>query len=121
MAKNLHAEKRIGSRSLSDLNAEETKSTIRDGLGLMTLVDRVEFIRALEEELLRLKMDIRSYLVPLGIPARSPEDLTPNEVGHFVRFLKINMPYALVAVERAMHGFEAFNSGNGKVHRRLAA
>jgi len=66
-------------------------------------------------------LDVRKYLVPLGIPGRSPEDLTPTEVGHLVRYLKINVPKAIPAIDKAMARFTVFGEKLGSGGRKLAA
>jgi hypothetical protein len=87
----------------------------------MNMAEREDFIQALETEMRRASLNMRAYLVPLGIPGRSPEDLTPTEVGHLVRFLKINVPQAMLAVERAMSRYRVFAEKAQQTHDRLAA
>ena len=106
-------------QSLSDPN--ELKSIVRDGLVSMTMADREEFIRTLEAEMRHASLNMRAYLVPLGIPGRSPEDLTPTEVGHLIRFLKINVPKASTPVQKAMARFNVFSEKAQQPHTRLAA
>jgi len=88
--------------------AYDVKNTVRDALLLMTWPEQVEFIEALESEMRRANLTLSHYLIPLGIPGMSPEELTPIEVGHLVRFLKIHVRQALPAVERAMAQLELF-------------
>jgi len=88
--------------------ADDVKNTVRDALLLMTWPEQVEFIEALESEMRRANLTLSHYLIPLGIPGMSPEELTPIEVGHLVRFLKIHVRQALPAVERAMAQLELF-------------
>jgi hypothetical protein len=87
---------------------DDVKNIVRDALLLMTWPEQVEFIQALESEMRRENLTITHYLIPLGIPGMSPEELTPIEVGHLVRFLKIHVRQAMPAVERAMARFEVF-------------
>jgi hypothetical protein len=54
----------------------------------------------------RENLSITDYLIPLGIPGMTPEELTPKEVGHLVSFLKIHVLHAVTAVERAMARLE---------------
>ena len=89
-------------------DADDVKDTVRDALLLMTCAEQVEFIQALESGMRRENLSITQYLIPLGIPGMSPEELTPIEVGHLVRFLKILVPRAMPAVERAMARLEVF-------------
>ncbi len=88
--------------------ADDVKTIVRDALLLMTWAEQVEFIEALESEMRTANLSISHYLIPLGIPGMKPEELTPIEVGHLVRFLKIHVRQAMPAVERAMARFEVF-------------
>ena len=116
IAKNGGDEKR-----LSALDANELKAVVRDGLVAMTVTEREEFIGTLESELRRSGINLRSYLVPLGIPARSSEELTPTEVAHLVRFIKLNKPEAMPAIERAIQRYDAFSERPGRGDHRIAA
>ena len=88
--------------------SDDVKNAVRDALLLMTWAEQVEFIEALESEMRRANLSITQYLIPLGIPGMKPEELTPIEVGHLVRFLKVHVRQAMPAVERAMARLEVF-------------
>ena len=108
--------------SRTALDPNDLKSVIRDGLVSMNMAEREDFIQTLEAEMRRANLNMRAYLIPLGIPGRSPEDLTPTEVGHLIRFLKINVPKAMTAVEKAMARFTIFaEKAAGHSSDRLAA
>ena len=96
------------SSNTASREADDVKNTVRDALLLMTWDEQVEFIQALESEMRRADLSITHYLIPLGIPGMTPEELTPIEVGHLVRFLKIHVRQAMPAVERAMARLEVF-------------
>jgi hypothetical protein len=98
----------------------ELKSIVRDGLVSMTMAEREEFIQALEAEMRRVNLNMRAYLIPLGIPGRSPEDLTPTEVGHLIRFLRINVPQATIAVDKTIARYGIFEKA-GQSDDRIAA
>ena len=98
----------------------ELKSIVRDGLVSMTMAEREEFIQALEAEMRRVNLNMRAYLIPLGIPGRSPEDLTPTEVGHLIRFLRINVPQATTAVDKTIARYGIFEKA-GQSDDRIAA
>jgi len=100
---------------------DDLKHTVRDGLLAMTATEREAFIQALETEIQRVHLSMRAYLIPLGITARQPNELTPIEVAHLVRFLKINVPRAMPAVEKAMARFSIFAEKKGTPHDWLAA
>ena len=126
MAKNINT-KRMQSRNQvstigpSTLDPNELKSLVRDGLVAMNMADREDFILGLETEMRRTNLNMRAYLIPLGIPGRSPEDLTPTEVGHLIRFLKINVPQAMPAIERALARYGVFAEKISHSGDRLAA
>jgi len=127
MAKNIQKVRQIRSRNVaatadwSVVGADELKTAVRDGLVSLDVAQREEFIRTLEAEMRRAGLNMRSYLVPLGIPGRSSEDLTPTEVAHMVRFLKLNVPQAMPVIERALGRYESFSiSTDGKGHRIAA-
>ena len=126
MAKNIQT-KRVQGRSesaevkWSTLDANELKATVRDGLVAMNLTEREEFIGTLEAEMRRAGLNMRAYLVPLGIPGHSPEELTPTEVAHLIRFLKLNVSRAMPAIERALGGYNSFVDHEGGTNHRIAA
>ena len=97
------------SRLRTEVNhVEALKKQVRDGLLLMNVSERQAFIQALETEMRRAGLTIRSYLIPLGISAMRRDELTPLEVAHLVRFLIINFPQAAPAIAKVMARFGAF-------------
>lgn len=105
MTKNRHRAKRA---TLESLDPDELRSFVRNSLVSMNLTEREDFIQALKVEMRRANLDMRVYLIPLGIPGRNAEDLTPTEVGHLIRFLKMIVPEAMLAVERATARYDVF-------------
>ncbi|HUK90004.1 MAG TPA: hypothetical protein VLZ81_06355 [Blastocatellia bacterium] len=120
MAKNIQTRTQIGTPSSVGLGPEELKSLVRDGLVAMNMAEREAFFETLDREMKHAGFNIRKYLVPLGIPGRSPEDLTPTEMGHIVRYLKINEAKAMPAVVKALSRFTVF-AEKAPAGRRLAA
>ena len=98
---------------------EALKNRVRDGLLALNEEEQEAFIQSLETEMRRLHLSIRAYLVPLGITARRRDEMTPLEVAHLVRFLKINVPQAMPAIETAMASFSVF--AEEEVPRHLLA
>ncbi len=121
MTKNTQTRNQTAKPSLTALDPNDLKSVVRDGLVSMTMTDREDFIQALETEMRRANLNMRAYLIPLGIPARSPEDLTPTEVGHLLRFLKINVAQAMPAVERTLSRYNVFAEMTGQPGDKMAA
>src|SRR5260370_6758308 len=118
MAKNIQLKNQKATMSLDGLGPDELRNVIRDGLVGMNMSEREAFFETLEHEMRLFGLDVRKYLVPLGIPGRSPEDLTPTAIGHLVRYLKINAPQAMPAVDKAMSRFVAFGEKLGHGGRK---
>jgi hypothetical protein len=78
----------------------------------MEALERKLFIKTLEYEMVRSGLSIRPYLIPLGIVAECAEDLTPSEVGHLIRFFRINVPKAMSAVVRVLAGCPVLAPGS---------
>ena len=112
---------RMSTSGLSLIGPDDLKIVVRDQFGSLITADRVAFILALETELRSANLSMRSYLILLGISASSPEDLTPNEVGHFVRFLKIIVPSAKRAVDGVIERFSVSREKLANSCERLAA
>src|SRR5258706_12533691 len=98
MAKNVQRANTAPRATLESLDPDELKSFICNGLVSMKVTDQEDFIQALEVEMRRANLDMRAYLIPLGIPGRSPEDLTPVEVGHLIRFFRMIVPERILTV-----------------------
>jgi hypothetical protein len=121
MARNTQAKNTNGNANLQGLSADELKNIVRDGMMSMNMSEREDFVRALNNEIERTGLKMSAYLVPLGIPARSAEDLTPTEVGHLIRYLKINVPKVMSAVLRALNRYNAFAERVEQVRSPMAA
>jgi hypothetical protein len=106
------ARKQIEMTSFQELDADELKNSVREMLVLMEALERKLFIKTLEYEMSRSGLSIRPYLIPLGIAAAYAEDLTPSEVGHLIRFFKINVPKAMSAVWRVLAGCPVLATGS---------
>jgi hypothetical protein len=105
------ARRQIEEPSFQDVSADELKNSVREMLVLMEALERKLFIKTLEYEMLRSGLSVRPYLIPLGIAAQCPEDLTPTEVGHLIRFFRINVPKAMVVVGRLLDGCPVLSTG----------
>ena len=91
---------RTATQEKGSVDPDDLKLLVSDGLTAMTTAERESFILALERELRAAHLSMRLYLFPLGISANSPQDLTPGDVGHLIRFLKISVPRATGVVDR---------------------
>lgn len=100
---------------------DDLKIVVRDGLASMTADDREAFILSLERELRPANFNLRAHLIPLGISASSLQELTPSDIGHLVRFLKINVPTAMHAVDTVIKEFAGRAEEFAKAGDRLVA
>jgi hypothetical protein len=119
--KGLQSRDRMSTSVMRPVDPDDLKLLVRDRLSSMTRVDREAFILALERELRSENVSMRAYLIPLGISASTREELTPGDVGHLVRFLKINVPKAMSAVDGVIERFAVFAEKVAKSGDRLAA
>lgn len=101
----------ITATSFQEVDADELKDSVRAMLIVMGSIERKLFIQTLQYEMTRAGLSIRAYLIPLGIPAKHAEDLTPTEVGHLIRFLRINVPKATSAVVRVLAAWQVTATG----------
>jgi hypothetical protein len=108
MVKDMRKSRTLTTSRFGAASPDEMKELVRCGMMRMAIKEREEFTASLADELRRENITMSAYLVPLGIPGRSPADLTPTEVGHLVRFLRINVPQSIRAVERALTRYAAF-------------
>ena len=101
----------VAIRSFHELDADELKDSVREMFILMEALERKLFIKTLEYEMLRFGLSLKAYLIPLGIGVECAEDLTPTEVGHLIRFFRINVPKAMSAVGRVLDGCPVLGKG----------
>src|SRR5690349_17779299 len=102
MASRVGVKDRMGTWTLESLGPDEVRSVVRDGLISMGMAERVVFVQTLCVGMRRVHFDLRAHPVPLGIPGRCPEDLTPTEVGHLIRYLKMTAPRVMPAIDRVI-------------------
>ncbi len=110
-----------GTVDLKSITADELKNTVRDGMFAMSLPEREIFYNELEASLKKVGLDLVSYVIPLGITGRSAEDLTPTEVGHLLRYLRINVPKSAPVITRVLSKFPVFLQKHEPAGKKLAA
>jgi hypothetical protein len=97
-----------GTNKYTTLDSGTLKNVVRNGMLLMSLDERERFVCALETEMNRFGSTMRFYLVSLGIFSRKASDLTANEVGHLIRYLKIIEPKLMPSIERVLSEYSPF-------------
>jgi hypothetical protein len=73
MANKVGAKDHAGKANLKSLDPDELRSLVSDALVSMSMTERESFIQALDVEMRGSNFNIPAYLVPLGLPGRSPE------------------------------------------------
>lgn len=113
MAKVISMIKRSARPVLDSEAADDLGSLIRDQLTSKSFAERASFVETLTLELRRLNLSIGVYLALLGIPRDDPQEVTPTELGHLIRFLLLNVPQARPALGRAaaQHGLRVWDPG----------
>jgi hypothetical protein len=107
--------RRTATPEKGSVDPDDLKLLVSDGLFAMTTTEREAFILALERDLRAAHLCMRLYLFPLGISAHLPQDLTPGDVGHLIRFLKISVPGAMGVVDRVAELFAVSPEDEGVV------
>ena len=110
-----------GPVDLKSITADELKGIVRDGMFAMTAPEREAFCEELQASLKKVGLDLVSYVIPLGITGRSAEDLTPTEIGHLLRYLRINVPKASSVILRVLSKFPVFSERHETAGKQLAA
>jgi hypothetical protein len=103
------------------LDSDELKAIVRDAMILMAQAEREQLVIDIEQEMNRAGLSMRSHLIMIGIPAASLEELTPNEVGHFIRFVDLTAPRLMPAIERVLSPYIAFFRDEDLLASRPAA
>ena len=67
---------------------------------------RAAYSRRLITTLSALGLDVRAILYVSGVVESEPEDLTPAEIAHLFRYLRLNLPWALVDAGNLLEGLE---------------
>lgn len=86
--------------------ANEMKHGICNLLLALSVPERKAFISSFEAGIRNLGLSLRSYLIPLGITATRPTDMTPSEVGHLIRFFCVNIPQTREAIRQILSHLE---------------
>ncbi|HEX5733804.1 MAG TPA: hypothetical protein VF131_13290 [Blastocatellia bacterium] len=83
-------------------SSDDLKAIVRNGLISMEQAEREQLIRDIDREMDQAGLTLCSNLILIGIPAASHSELTPNEVGHLVRFIDMTAPRLMPAIERVL-------------------
>jgi hypothetical protein len=79
---------------------------IQKSLSLLTDDQRAAYNRRLIRALQDLGVNVRAILFVSGVVEQEPADLTPLEVAHLFRYIRINLPWTLVETSTLFAGLE---------------
>ena len=80
------------------LTPDDLRDKLRQALALLPEEARTPLYNKLLTGLEEASVNVASALLVLGIPARTPAELTPSDVGKLLRFVRINRPEAIAAL-----------------------
>ena len=69
----------------------------------------------------KASVNIASALLMLGIPARTPDELTPSDMGKLLRYVRINMPEVVKALAEPLAELLSGEAKPGLQKSRMAA
>ncbi|HWP42401.1 MAG TPA: hypothetical protein VNO14_04150 [Blastocatellia bacterium] len=70
-------------------------------------------------DLKRAGVNIGSALLILGIPALTPDELSPSDIAKLVRYVRINTPKAMTVLSRTLGGLIAPEAPEAKAEKPL--
>lgn len=80
------------------------RQAIQESLSSLTDDQRAGYNRRLTTALVELGLNIPSILYISGVVEQEPADLTPSEVAHLFRYIRINLPWVLFEAEDLFAG-----------------
>ncbi len=80
---------------LADCNPEWLRDRVFNALSRLSADKRESMRDRILSDLRKAGVNIASGLVKLGIPARTPDELSPSDIAKLVRYVRINTPGAM--------------------------
>lgn len=80
---------------LSGSSPDWLRDRVFNALKRISTDERASVRDSILSDLRNAGVNIMSSLVVLGIPARTPDELSPSDMAKLVRYVRINMPEAL--------------------------
>ncbi len=85
---------------------EALTKTVQESLLSLTEEQRAAYNRRLIETLGEMGLNVPAILYISGVVEQEPGDLTPPEVAHLFRYIRINVPWVLVEAEDLFAGLD---------------
>ncbi|HKV38485.1 MAG TPA: hypothetical protein VJX67_04665 [Blastocatellia bacterium] len=83
---------------LSALDPTVLRDSVRNAILTFPQEERAAITARLVARLKEARFDLRSSVIVLGINARSAEDLTPSDIGHIMRYLRLTAQPVFAAI-----------------------
>lgn len=87
---------------LSGSSPEWLRDRVFKALNKLSTQERASVRDTILLDLRKVGVNISSGLVKLGIPAKTPDDLSPSDIAKLVRYVRINTPEALMALSESL-------------------
>ena len=89
-----------------DADPDDLRRAIQRAVSSLSEDLRAAYSRRLVTALSELGLDVPAILYLSGVVELEPADLTPAEIAHLFRYLRLNVPWALVAPGDLLAGLE---------------
>ncbi len=93
------------------------RDSVQRGLSQLSEEDRPHVYARLLTTLNKAGVNLGQLLLVLGIPARTPAELTAPEIATLVRYVRLNEPTAMVALATVLSEFVTTNAEAGRASR----
>lgn len=97
-------------RELAVAEPDMLRDSVRKGLSELSEEDRLLVYARLLTTLNKAGVNLGQLLLVLGIPARTPEELTAPEIATLVRYVRLNVPTAMAALATVLSEFVTTNA-----------
>lgn len=105
----------------TQLEPNNLRDRIYNALVSLPRDERASMSDQIISKLKDFRVNVRTGLLMLGIPARTADDLTPSDLAKLMRYLRINAPKALEAISSPLSDLltigESFEKGVGSMRR----
>jgi len=85
---------------------DELRQVVQEAVSSISEEQRAAYIRRLLSTLGELGLNVPALLFTSGVVEQEPADLTPAEIAHLIRHVRINVPWALLDSRNLFEGLE---------------
>lgn len=85
---------------------DELGRVVQDTVSSISEEQRAAYSRRLISILVELGLNVPALLYVSGVVEQEPDDLTPAEIAHLIRYVRINVPWALLDSDNLFAGLD---------------